>query len=701
MNSSLSYRPEIDGLRAIAVLSVFIYHLFPSAFPSGFIGVDIFFVISGYLISQVINKGIEDKTFSMKAFYLARIRRLFPSMAVVVITTLILGYIFLIPKDYEMAAKAAASSLLFVSNMFFTTQSGYFSPDLTHNPFLHTWSLSVEEQFYMVFPFLMIMLFPFGKNRLIRILSALFLASLLLAIWSSSNMPTLGFFGLHTRAWEMLAGALGALWLQPLTHALSLRVKNGLSLLGLGLLALSFVIFDTSLPHPSWPTLLPVMGTVLILIFGIKQTLCGAMLSWRPAVFIGLISYSLYLWHQPLIVLTDNYLDASITPLIGLGVLLVSIGLASLTTFTFEAAFRHGSWKNTLDIKRFVMVSVVLLSAALVIDMTKGATWRMGAQTYANAIMDDRIYKSITPCHFSTYTDLNTPNCIFYPREEESILLWGDSHARSLAAGWVSVFSGQTTHFYSTSSCPSMSEFHSVESKKICADQNKKAKEIALSSEGPQTIVLMSRWAMPATQGTRVDNKEGGIETRKDNMYQPDKIHLPFDEAREGFFNDQVSIIKEILDTGKKVVLVYGVPEMGWHVKNEALKRAWTHGEKANPVSVSLSFYKERTGYFEAVFDAIPDHPNLIRIKPQDVFCTLDRCLGQIGKHTLYVDDDHLNDTGGYLLAAHIKRVLDNPAIIDNPSIHQDKDIAASFDANLKKESLDHLEKVLETQGYK
>jgi peptidoglycan/LPS O-acetylase OafA/YrhL len=292
----MQYRSEIDGLRALAVLPVILFHAGFHSFSGGFIGVDVFFVISGYLITSIILRDLETGTFSLKHFYERRARRILPTLFFVFLTCIPLATLLMSPSELKDFALSLGASLVFISNIFFWGQSGYFDTASELKPLIHTWSLSVEEQFYVLFPLALAGLWRSKKRNMIAALIALAVASLLLSEYASRTFPSFNFFWLATRAWELLAGALCAfLVIKPK------RIRDDLlSLIGIILITASIFYFDSSTRSPSAISLMPVMGTCLVILFGTQTTITAQLLSLRPFVAIGLISYSAYIWHQPL-----------------------------------------------------------------------------------------------------------------------------------------------------------------------------------------------------------------------------------------------------------------------------------------------------------------------------------------------------------------------------------------------------------------
>ena len=304
----LTYRPEIDGLRAIAVGAVIAYHseitiLGHQPFKGGFIGVDIFFVISGYLITSIILKElITTGSFSFKHFYERRIRRILPALLLVMLVSLPFAWIYLLPTSFMDFSKSILYSLGFSSNFYFHYSGQIYGAESgLLKPFLHTWSLSVEEQFYILFPIVLLITFKYFRKYLIHILILGFVISLGLADWGSRNHPSFNFYVLPTRGWELLAGSILAYFEINNGHRSKQRILNLiLPFIGLILIGHSILFFNDKMFHPSFYTLLPIVGVCLIIWFSNKNELITKILSTKLFVGVGLISYSLYLWHYPI-----------------------------------------------------------------------------------------------------------------------------------------------------------------------------------------------------------------------------------------------------------------------------------------------------------------------------------------------------------------------------------------------------------------
>lgn len=296
---SLTYRPEIDGLRAIAVTSVILFHSGLVPLSGGFAGVDVFFVISGFLVTSILLKDLGAGRHTVWRFYERRVRRILPALLVMLTVTSLAAAVLMIPPQLQAYSKSLVAVLLFLSNFLFGANSGYFSPALEEAPLLHTWSLSIEEQYYLLFPVILSGLLRRGPRAVTLGLWAMAGASLALAQWGALVKPEMNFFFSLSRFWELLAGSLAA-WA---VHRRPLGAHGPVALLGLGLILASMVLHSERTAYPSVHTVIPVIGSVLVLLFAGQGTMVGRFLSLRPVVGVGLISYSAYLWHQPLFAL--------------------------------------------------------------------------------------------------------------------------------------------------------------------------------------------------------------------------------------------------------------------------------------------------------------------------------------------------------------------------------------------------------------
>src|SRR6056300_1230088 len=345
----LTYRPEIDGLRAIAVGAVILYHaqitiLGNQPFKGGFIGVDIFFVISGYLITSIILKElVTTGSFSFKHFYERRIRRILPALLVVILVSLPFAWMYLLPTSFIDFSKSILYSLGFSSNFYFYYSGQQYGAESgLLKPFLHTWSLSVEEQFYILFPIVLLVIFKYFIKYLIHILILGFIISLGLAEWTSRNYPSTSYYFLHTRMWELLVGSILAYFEITKGHRSQNKILNSiLPIVGLFLIILTIIFFKLYFRHPSLYSLPAIVGTCLIIWFSNKDEIITKILSTKLFVGIGLISYSLYLWHYPIFAFSRivEFTQASVFKKLSLGFLILIVSIFSY--YFVEKPFRN------------------------------------------------------------------------------------------------------------------------------------------------------------------------------------------------------------------------------------------------------------------------------------------------------------------------------------------------------------------------
>lgn len=366
------YRREIDGLRAVAVLPVILFHAGFSTFSGGFVGVDVFFVISGYLITGLIAAELETGTFSLAAFYERRARRILPALFLVVLVCLPAAFLWMAPGDLATLGNAMTAVAIFASNVLFYRTSGYFDPDADLNPLLHTWSLAVEEQYYVFYPLLLWVVWRLGRPLLLFSLSLGFILSLVAAQWASRVYPPAAFYLLPTRGWELLLGGLVALWQLPRADPAHI-VSELASAAGLAMIIGAVFLFNALTPSPSIYTVIPTFGTALILMAATPATLVGRLLGTRLLVGIGLVSYSAYLWHQPLIAfVTYTSPDEPSRALLG-ALCAMSLLLAVVSWKLVESPFRDRTRFSRSHIFRQAVVgSVIMLMLGLLVSKSGG-----------------------------------------------------------------------------------------------------------------------------------------------------------------------------------------------------------------------------------------------------------------------------------------------------------------------------------------
>lgn len=516
------YRADIDGLRAIAVLPVLLFHAKFQLFSGGFVGVDVFFVISGYLITSLIVADLGTTGFSIVRFYERRIRRILPALFAVVIFSSAVSYWIFTPDDLKDFGQSAIAATLFSSNVLFWLKSGYFDAPADQVPLLHTWSLAVEEQFYIVFPVLLVLIFRFARSRWSAFIIPIAIVSLGISIWSTRYYPTASFYLAPTRAWELMLGAMLAIGvLPPVTKQ---RNRDILYAIGLGFIAFSIFYFSRETPFPGEAALIPCLGAALVIHAGSGgESLVGRLLGARPLVFAGLISYSLYLWHWPLIVFSRYYVARELTSAEAAGVLILSVAVAVFSWRFIETPFRGSSgWfgRKTL----FATTGIVACSICVVglaIYLGDGYTLRfnftntrpVGKETYNTGTC--LLHGDQTP------EEYQVEECRFGdPDSRRTVILWGDSHA----AQWVRSVSEIANEYKiaaiqaNVAACPPLVGRYldnAGSNGRNCQEFNEKIKSLIENDETVTGVILAANWSMHETDDFFIEHLRESLEMLK------------------------------------------------------------------------------------------------------------------------------------------------------------------------------------------
>lgn len=381
---SIKYRTEVDGLRAVAIIPVILFHAGISLFSGGYVGVDVFFVISGYLITSIILAELAGEGFSLLNFYERRARRILPALFVVMLASSVFAYCWMLPDELENFGQSVVATTLYANNMLLALTAGYWDLKSEFKPLLHTWSLAVEEQYYIVFPLLLMLGWRYFRRHIVVVLVLLALASFALAQWGTSHAPDATFYTLPTRAWEMLIGSFAAFYFRayPAGPTVAFPVRQAASLLGLTLILASIFGYDSHTPFPSVYTLAPTMGAVLIILFAQEGTWVHAALSTRPMVRVGWISYSAYLWHFPLFAFARVYSVSHPPVSLLLGLCVLCVLLAYLSWKFVETPLRdRRRFDRNFIFGATLVFSVLFVGWGVLLHRSHGLPSRMYAES--------------------------------------------------------------------------------------------------------------------------------------------------------------------------------------------------------------------------------------------------------------------------------------------------------------------------------
>lgn len=653
LNTHLRYRADIDGLRAIAVIPVVLFHA-GLGFPGGFVGVDIFFVISGYLITSLIQNAIDDGNFSIRAFYARRIRRIFPALFVMFAASTVAAWLFFMPPEFSMFGRSMALASVFSSNFGFWSESGYFDTIAQYKPLLHTWSLGVEEQFYIAFPLLLLALNGFAPALRIPAVAILTIISFLLSVLWVAYAPAGAFFLLPARFWEIGLGSLLALMeLQPIKNAL---VGAGIGLAGLILIAVAVFGISENTPFPGAVALLPCLGAVLVIVAGFTRNPVSAAIASRPLAFVGLISYSLYLWHWPIIIFTQYRLGHTLESREAIFVVLLSVGIAALSWRFIELPLRR---PNPLISDRRLFGSAaaaagIAVSAGLTISALDGVPSRLPAEIR-------NVYAAkFDGSPFAT-TDCSTGNdgtgvsdedvrqgklCALGLKNgvQSDFIVWGDSHAAAMAPGIsaAAARSGKSGLLAERSGCPPLIEYQTKkmdgENRKGCHVRNDVVLELVKRHRIP-LVFLVARWPREVL---------GSQNGNEGPYYDPARPYHGSDRSR--MVSDSLnSTIDALLALDAKVVLVMDVPEPGYDVP-VFLARAILNKTSVN-VDPSRSTIDARQQLPLSILRVAASRPGVSMIDLTQFFCDAEICHAEVDGISRYIDSDHITQTTALALS--------------------------------------------------
>ena len=676
----IQYRPEIDVLRSLAVISVIAYHLSYivtdiTFLPGGLLGVDIFFVISGYLITKILKKEFKDRNKNkvkishiLKFFYLRRAKRILPALFLVTLSTSLLAYLILLPDKLVIFFKSLISSLIFTSNHFFhINQTEYGNINSMLNPLLHTWSLSIEEQFYLLFPIFLFFILLTNKKKINSILILLIIISLFINIYLNKHAPVINFYFLGSRAFELLAGCYLAFDKKAIIKKKNVFVYLGLVLI---LISLNFFNYKTSSYSHLFFSVITTLGSFLIIKYYDKPKLLLFLFENKCLIYIGKISYSLYLWHFPLIsfYLIIGYQINSITLIIFY--LFIVFLLSSFSYHFFEQPIRKF---NKISIRSFFLINFLII--IIVFTFSLKIIFEDGKPERFSKFLLSYDYKKPSYNNFS----VNKKSCfarnsdfckINYNKNNKNVVLIGDSHASVLQKGLNKLskeynynFISATYHYMYLADATLVTDYN----KQPIKDYEIYQKNIKnmLDQLPPSIIIFHARYPLYVNK-SYFDNKEGGNEGGL-NIYGKTYINNKTKEV----VNPVDSIINMLSDLAKKhtIILIYSVPEVGWHVPQFLIKKYKYNldanleneiKEKSNWLTTRYDVFIERNKFLYDKFDKILNQ-NIIKIKPHELLCNKkikQKCLTHNENEIFYYDYDHLSFVGSKIILKEIEKKL-------------------------------------------
>lgn len=622
----MKFRPDIEGLRAVAVVPVVAFHVWPSAVPGGFVGVDIFFVISGYLITSLLMQRLQSNSYSILAFYGARIRRIVPALFVMLAASSAAAFALLPPAQLKEFARTLGATSIFLSNIELNRVSDYFAGSSDLKPLLHTWSLAVEEQFYIVFPPLLALLFHRTRRSLLPTLAIVALLSFAWNLWLVPRDPSEAFYFAPPRAFELLVGSMLAVVELERRASTAPVLRETAAAAGLLMIGVALFTFSGSTPFPGWAALLPVCGACLLIWSGggveHRPTSSSLLLRSTPVRWIGLLSYSLYLWHWPVIVFTRHFVMGEPGPATRVLAVVASVVLAALSVRFIERPFRH---LHSNDRRLLTLGTGCIVAAGVVSVVTvsqEGFRTRFdetSLQLFA-ASSDSNPRRSQChgrPGHSIPYAQ----RCVFGGDGRHArIAVWGDSHGAELAwaLGELTGPSGGGVAEITSSSCPPALQYHPPR-RPACAAHNEAMAAALAADASVDTVVLVARYALYAKN---------------------DALSLESGLRRT---------IAVLTDAGKRVVLIKPIPDPRYPVP-AAAGLLLARGQ--DPAAFGPSREQDRAHHQLQIemLQRLAARPGVLLYSASDALCTSGQCLTVIDGVPLYFDDNHLSVRGAQLI---------------------------------------------------
>lgn len=662
----MQYRREIDGLRAIAVLPVLLFHAGFQLFSGGYIGVDIFFVISGYLITSIIINELEFGTFSIVKFYERRARRILPALFLVILVSLPFAWLWMSPTGLKDFSKSVVAVSLFLSNILFWKETGYFATANELKPLLHTWSLALEEQYYVLFPVFLMLAWRFASKRIIvGLLLVAALVSLAASQWVLTRYTSAAFYLLPTRGWELLIGALAAFYLFSNNHADKTPTQSRqkfnqvASLLGVFLIAYSIFAYKKFTPFPGANALLPTVGAVFIVLFANLQNMVGKILGSKWLVRIGLISYSTYLWHQPLFSFARYGSLQEPNKIIYLLLILLSLLLAFFTWKFVETPFRNKSIISRKQIFWFGLLgSLFFIAVGLLGVYNKGFAQRfnMSASLSTSFGLSDKADSCFDKPNLATNKDwlCDIGSMLSTADTGPKVMVFGDSHSKSLFDAFNEAAQKTNIHavYSGASDCTPLLGVYILRADQAqvgCHLVNQRVFEYVKANH-IKKVFLISRWSV-YTDGGYDGTEATWIGKTKDA--KRDKAL-----SREAFEAGLKQTVMAYSSIGVQLYIVEQVPEQALNVQDLYYKLHTKNlgriTENIHELSVSKQQHTQLQVFVNGLFKQHAAAGQLSLVNFDDIFCDAEKCLFGTDKQSYYFDNNHLTTAGGRMVVDEI-----------------------------------------------
>jgi len=641
----MKHRPDIDGLRAIAIIPVVLFHAGVLHVAGGFVGVDVFFVISGFLITGILLEDIRKERFSIATFYERRARRILPALFAVLLFTSIAAYKLLLPSDLRDFGRSLVSTLFFASNITFSKEMGYFGGPSELKPLLHTWSLAVEEQFYILYPLFLFLVTRFFRKRYATAIGSVLVLSFAYSVWRVHTQPVTSFFLATTRAWELLIG--GVLAIQGIPKVRHKVTANLLALLGLGLIAYAVFTFSAVTSFPGLNALYPCLGTALIIYSGLDgETLIGRVLSTRPMVFVGLISYSLYLWHWVIIVFAKHYLDRPLNGWETLAVVVLPFLIASFVWKFVENPFRG---KGAIGTRAWIFSGA---AAVAMLFAVFGFTAFRSEGFPARFSGEARLLMNARDDFWNRRDECDGKICrVGTPGAQESFILWGDSHAGALAPAFEHLalsddLAGAVA--FQSSCAPLLNMKRYDAGGKDCTEFERSVLAF-IDSHHIKNVFLHGRWA----RYTESSWHEQDLPVLLTPDLRPEENSAVFEKLLR-------ATLAELRNRNLNVVIIGSVPEV-WKDVPTTLARIALSGKQMDIAPRRDEFMKRQQRAFQILTSAADEYAVQI-VYPHQTLCSASECSVERDQWPLYVDDDHLSVHGALQLSPMLEALLKTEA---------------------------------------